>query len=189
VQALTYFIALSIDGFIAGPDDEVDFFEGSDEYTRWMAAEYADALPSHAREQLGLADAPLTRFDTVVMGRRTYEPALAAGILSPYAHLRQFVISTSLEDSHPRVSVIRHSPLEAVRELKRRDSALGIYLAGGGRLAGELLPEIDRLVVKRYPVVAGDGIPAFGARFNPTAFELESVQSFEGGNIVETYTR
>jgi dihydrofolate reductase len=189
VQALTYFIALSIDGFIAGPDDEVDFFEGSDEYMKWMADEYADALPSHAREQLGLADAPLARFDTVVMGRRTYEPALAAGILSPYSHLRQFVISTSLEESHPRVSVIRHNPLEAVRELKRRESDLGIYLAGGGRLAGELLAEIDRLVVKRYPVVAGDGIPAFGAHFNPTAFELESVQSFDGGNIVETYTR
>ena len=46
MQTLTYFIALSIDGFIAGPHDEVDFFEGSDDYMGWMAAEYADALPS-----------------------------------------------------------------------------------------------------------------------------------------------
>jgi len=189
VQTLTYFIALSIDGFIAGPHDEVDFFEGSDDYMGWMAAEYADALPSHVREQLGIDETELTRFDTVVMGRRTYEPALTAGILSPYAHLRQVVISTTLQSSHPQIKVVREFPLEAVRELKNRDSALGIYLAGGGRLAGELLPEIDRLVVKRYPVVAGAGIPAFGAHFAPTSFGLESVQSFEGGNIVETYTR
>jgi dihydrofolate reductase len=76
-----------------------------------------------------------------------------------------------------------------VRALKREDSPLDIYLAGGGVLAGQLLDEIDRLVIKRYPVIAGAGRTAFGPEFNPTVFALDEVRSFEGGNVVEWYSR
>lgn len=188
MRSLIYFISLSIDGFIAGPGDEVDFFAGSDEYMQWMVAEYGDALPSHAREQLGIADAPLTRFDTVVMGRRTYDPALSAGITAPYAHLQQVVFSRSLEGTDPTVRITDADPRDVVRELKEHDSPLDIYLAGGGRLAGALLEQIDTLVIKRYPVVAGAGVSAFGPEFSPTAFALEDVRSFAGGNVVESYS-
>jgi dihydrofolate reductase len=189
MRELVYFISLSIDGFIAGPHDEVDFFTGSDDYMQWMLAEYTDALPTHVREQLGLAGAPLTRFDTVVMGRRTYQPALELGITSPYAHLHQVVFSRSLETTGGDVYVLDSDAVAAVRRLKAESSTLDVYLAGGGRLAEQLLPEIDRLVIKRYPVVAGSGIPAFGDAFNPTAFDLESVRAFDGGNVVESYRR
>jgi len=189
MRNLTYYIALSIDGFIAGPDDEVDFFPGSDEYMAWMVSDYGDALPRHVRAQLGIADAPLTRFDTVVMGRRTYEPGLQIGVTSPYPHLRQVVVSRSLEQLDPAVTMVAGDPVAAVRDLKREDSPLDVYLAGGGVLAGQLLDEIDRLVVKRYPVVAGAGRTAFGPGFAPTAFALDEVRSFEGGNIVEWYSR
>ncbi len=189
MRHLTYYISLSIDGFIAGPNDEVDFYQGSDEYMRWMTTEYADALPSHARAHLGLAEAPLTRFDTIVMGRRTYDPALQADITAPYSHLRHVVFSRTIEQPDPAVTVVASNPLDTVRQLKDENSELGIYLAGGGRLAGELLPEIDRLVIKRYPVVAGAGIPAFGPDFTPTAFALEGVRAFDGGNVVEEYVR
>nr|WP_201469457.1 dihydrofolate reductase [Microbacterium hydrocarbonoxydans] len=189
MRNLTYYIALSIDGFIAGPDDEVDFFPGSDEYMAWMIGEYADALPTHARAQLGIPDAPLTRFDTVVMGRRTYEPGLQLGIASPYSHLRQFVVSSSRDQVDPSVTMITSDPIAAVRALKREDSSFDIYLAGGGVLAGELIDEIDRLVIKRYPVVAGAGRTAFGPDFRPTVFALDEVRTFEGGNVVEFYSR
>lgn len=189
MRNLTYYIALSIDGFISGPDDEVDFFPGSDEYMAWMVGDYGDALPAHARAQLGIADAPLTRFDTIVMGRRTYEPALQLGITSPYSHLRQFVVSSTLEQLDPAVVMVADDPVAAMRVLKQEDSELDIYLAGGGVLAGQLLDEIDRLVIKRYPVVAGAGRPAFGPEFSPTTFALDEVRSFEGGNVVEWYSR
>ena len=189
MRNLTYFISLSIDGFIAGPNDEVDFYQGSDDYMRWMTTEYADALPGHVRAHFGVGEAPLTRFDTIVMGRRTYDPALSVGITSPYPHLRQFVVSRSLHDPDPDVEIVDDDPLEAVRRLKSEGGALGIYLAGGGSLAGQLLPEIDELVIKRYPVVAGAGLSAFGPHFTPTAFALVDVRSFDGGNVVESYVR
>lgn len=101
MRHLVYYIALTLDGFIAGPGDEVDFFEGSAEYTQHMIEHYSDVLPQHGREQLGIGQAPLTRFDTVVMGRRTYDPALQLGITSPYPHLRQVVFSRSLPATDP----------------------------------------------------------------------------------------
>jgi len=189
MRKLTYFISLSIDGFIAGPDDEIDFYHGSEDYMQWMVEDYGDALPTHVRGQVGAGQAPLTRFDTIVMGRRTYEPALAAGITSPYAHLRQIVFSRSMRNDDSGVEFPAEEPLDVVRRLKSIESDLGIYLAGGGTLAGQLLSEIDELIVKRYPVVAGSGIPAFGPAFDPTAYALADLKSFRGGNIVESYVR
>jgi len=189
VRKLVYYIGLSIDGFIAGPHDEVDFYPGADEYMRWMTTEYPDALPTHVRRHLGIDDAPNRHFDTIVMGRRTYDPALKLGITSPYAHLRQYVCSRTLEPRDPNVTIVNGDVVETVRALKREESALDIYLAGGGELAGQLLEEIDRLVVKRYPVVAGAGRTAFGSRFSPTNFNLDDVRTFPGGNAVLSYSR
>ncbi|GAA1359702.1 dihydrofolate reductase family protein [Arthrobacter rhombi] len=189
MRELVYYIAVSIDGYIAGPGDEIDFYPSSDEYMAHMLAEYPDTIPSHIRSQVGLADAPLKTFDTVVMGRRTYEPAIAEGITSPYSHLRQVVVSRSIQQLDPAVAVVSQDPVRAIRSLKSEDSPLDIYLAGGGELAGVLLPEIDRIIVKQYPVVAGAGRSAFSGAFAPTLFELEDLRRFDGGNAIMTYTR
>jgi dihydrofolate reductase len=189
VRKLVYYIGLSIDGFIAGPNDEVDFYPGSDEYMRWMTTEYPETLPTHVRRHLGIDAAPNRHFDTLVMGRRTYDPALKLGITSPYAHLRQYVFSRTLQPRDPNVTLVNGDVVETVRALKREESALDIYLAGGGELAGQLLDELDRLVVKLYPVVAGAGRTAFGSRFSPTNFNLDNVQTFPGGNAVLSYSR
>jgi dihydrofolate reductase len=189
VRELVYYIGVSLDGFIAGPDDQVDFYPVSEPYAEWMATEFGDALPTHVRRGLGIDTAPNRRFDTVVMGRRTYDPALRAGIPSPYAHLRQVVVSRTLESPDPDITVVRDDPVGAVRALKQEDTGLDVYLAGGGQLAGELLDEIDRLVVKLYPVVAGAGRTAFGTRFAPTPFQLDDLRSLPGGNAVLYYSR
>lgn len=190
MRRLTYLLAVSIDGMIAGPDDETDFYPSSDAYSAWMFEEYPDVLPTAGREQLGLSDAPNRHFDTVVMGRRTYEPGLALGWTSPYAHLRQYVVSSTQEALSTDVTYVREDPVGLVRALKAEESPLDIYLCGGAALAGALLPEIDRIVVKRYPVVAGAGVPAFGgAPFAPTPFDLIDLKTFPGGNAVLTYDR
>ncbi|RIQ37449.1 dihydrofolate reductase family protein [Jiangella rhizosphaerae] len=190
MRQLVYYIGQSIDGFIAGPNDEVDFYPVPEEYSTWMFTEFGDALPTHARKLARVDDVPNSRFDTIVMGRRTYQPALDVGITSPYAHLRQYVVSSTLTDVHdPAVEVVDGDPLELVRRLKAEDSPLDVYLAGGAALAGAVLPEIDRLVVKQYPVVAGAGVPLFTTGFAPTAFELTDVQSFGSGHVVLDYRR
>ena len=189
MRELTYYIGVTLDGFIAGPDDEVDFYPVTPAFAETLGAELADLQPAHVRAGRGGVDEPLTRFDTVVMGRRTYEPALQAGITDPYSQLRTVVFSTTVADpDESNVEIVRTDPVARVRALKA-EHGLGIYLAGGAVLAGVLLDEIDRLIVKKYPVIAGSGIPMARHEFSPTMFALDQVRAFDNGCVVLEYTR
>ncbi len=189
MRELTYYVGVTLDGFIAGPEDEVDFYPLTPQFEDFMGTELADLQPAHVRAARGTAEAPLTRFDTVVMGRRTYEPALAYGITDPYAHLRTLVVSGSLADpGEANVEIVRTDPVARIRELKAEEG-LGIYLAGGAGLAGELFGEIDRLIVKKYPVLAGSGIPMTAHGFAPRQFVLEDVRTFDNGCAVLSYAK
>jgi dihydrofolate reductase len=188
MRKLTYYVAATIDGFIAGPKGEFDFFPVEPDISAAMNAERPETVPTRFRAAAGVADAPNRRFDTVLMGRGTYDPALEEGTTSPYAHLEQFVFSRTLAQLDPAVPIVSTDPVAFVRELKARDG-LDIWLCGGGRLAGALRPEIDELVVKRYPVAIGTGTPMFGGPFTATGFAVADSRTFESGAVVVTYTR
>ncbi|MCZ2850495.1 dihydrofolate reductase family protein [Modestobacter sp. VKM Ac-2978] len=188
MRALTYYVGVTLDGFIAAPDGSYDFFPVTEPLLEFIAQEFPETLPTHVRSQLQIT-APGTRFDAVVMGRATYEPALQAQITSPYAHLEQHVVSTTLPaDIDPAVQVSR-DPVPLVRRLKGEPGA-GVWLAGGGALAGALLDEIDVLVLKRYPIVLGAGIPLFDSgTAEARRFEIVDEHAVSGGTRVTTYTR
>ncbi|MEL6982719.1 MAG: dihydrofolate reductase family protein [Actinomycetota bacterium] len=171
MRSLTYFIAVSQDGFIAGPNGETDRFEQGPALIDHLAEHYPETLPAPARHQLGIDAAPV-HFDAVVMGRATYAIGADQGLTSPYGHLTtQLVVSRSLDPSiDPAVDVVADDPVAAVRDLRAGDG-LGVWLCGGGVLAGALLDEIDELVIKRQPLVLGAGIPLFAGRYQPTTFE------------------
>jgi dihydrofolate reductase len=187
MRRLVYYVGATIDGFIAAPDGSIDFFPVTQDVIDFITTDYPDALPTHVREQLGV-DVPNPNFDVGVQGRTTYQPALDIGLTSPYAHLRQYVVSTTYESPDPAVEVISTDLVGRIRELKAQDGK-DIYLMGGSRLAGSLLGEIDAIVLKVYPVVAGTGIPLFTADFNPTSFQLVGTRALEGGTVVLSYDR
>ena len=121
-------------------------------------------------------------------GRASYDVARAAGIERPYAHLHEYVATRS-EAVAPEGVTFTADALATVRELKRQPGR-DIYLCGGGDLAGALLPEIDRLILKRNPVVLGDGIRLFGAtEFTTRLFRLVGSRAFESGVVIEEYAR
>lgn len=189
MRKLVYYIAISIDGYIAGPGGEFDFYPVADDMAAYLNDRHPETIPTHLRAQLGL-DAPNKRFDTVLMGRGTYQPVLDAGITSPYAHLRQYVISSSIpEITDPAVELVSGDPIGLVQRLKKEEEGMDIWLCGGGKLAGSLLPEIDELIVKCYPVVAGSGVPAFDGEFRPTAFTNTGTRTFSNGTVLLTYVR
>lgn len=186
MRKLTYYIGSSVDGFIAGPGGSVDFFPLTDDVMAYIVAEFPETLPTHIRTSLRVEQANRC-FDTVIMGRATYDPALKEGITSPYSHLKQYVATRSLASSpDPGVS-ITSDPVATVRELKQEDGA-GIWLAGGAKLAGTLLPEIDELIVKIYPVAVGSGLPLFGTDFVPTRLELTGSTLLDSGTAIMRYT-
>lgn len=194
-RRLTYLIAASLDGFIAGPsgDDPTGpdgFWPVTDDYVRYLAEEYPETLPAGARDALGITERG-SRFDTVLEGRRTYEIGLAAGVSNAYPHLRHLVFSTTLETlPDPAIELVRHDPVERVRALKNEVGG-GIWLIGGGALAAALHPEIDELIVKLSPLTIGTGIPLWGAgaTFEPTMWTRVGVTPLPGGTTVMHYKR
>lgn len=185
MRELVYYVAVTIDGFIADPNGGYDAFVADIDPTSAQFKQYADALPAHALAALGV-EPPATLFDTVIMGWNTLTPALDVGIDSPYSHLRQIVASRRDRSVAPDIT-LTSDPVATVRELKQQ-GGLDIYLCGGGELAGALLPQIDRLVLKRNPLVFGAGIPLFGkTAYVPRRFSLVSTRPLESGVIVEEY--
>jgi dihydrofolate reductase len=186
LRKLTYYVGVTLDGFIAGPGDEFDFFPIEPDVTTAMNAEQPETVPGAFRDAVGIAGTPNMRFDTVVMGRGTYEPALKAGITDPYPHLRTYVFSSTLTAEDERVTVLAQDPAAFVRGLKDREG-MDIWLCGGGRLAAALRDEIDELVLKRYPLVIGSGRPLFDGPFRPDRFTQTQTQVFESGVVVSSY--
>lgn len=187
MRELVYYVNSTLDGFIAGPGDEIEFFPFEPDLAAYIREELPETLPTHLRGPLGVGDAPNRRFDTLVMGRGTYEPARAAGIASPYAHLRQYVVSRSLPEVDG-IELVRDDPAGLVKRLKAEEGQ-DIWLCGGGDLAGQLWDEVDELVVKLSPVLAGRGRPVVAQEFAPKQLRLTSARPLESGVVVLTYRR
>ncbi|WP_369147001.1 dihydrofolate reductase family protein [Streptomyces sp. R44] len=187
MRKLTYYIAATLDGYIAGPDGQYDFFPFEGEEAAAILADFPETMPTPTRDPLGIADRAPERFDTVIMGRATYEPGLKLGWTSPYAHLKQYVVSRTLTSPDPAVTVV-DDPVALVRELKEQDG-LDIWLCGGGKLAAALRDEIDLLIIKRNPIVIGSGIPLFDGPFTPTNFVPVGTRSFDSGFAITHFAK
>lgn len=183
MRKLTYYVAATMDGFIAAPDGSVDFFPVGGDHGPAITAQYPETLPTKVREALGIEGTGDT-FDTVIMGRKTHDFGVRTGTASPYSHLRQLVVSTTIPESpDPAIEVVSSDPIGTVRELKRQ-KGLGIWLCGGGQLAQALLPEIDQIFLKIYPIVLGSGRPLFGqgaALPQELTFRVTSSRVFRDG--------
>lgn len=167
---LTYYVASTLDGFIAHADGSFDGFEWDDEVV-------ADFLSD------------IDQFETVLMGRKTYEVGLNAGKTSPYPNLRQIVFSSKMESSpDPAVELVSSDPPPFVEALKSTESG-PIWLCGGAQLAAALLEHnlIDRVIVKLNPVVFGAGIPLFGPHISQTALEFVKSKTYGCGIMLIEY--
>lgn len=187
MRELTYYIAASLDGFIAAPDGGFRDFPMPPDVRGAMIEDQPDTVPTAYREAAGLADVPNRRYDTVLMGRGTYLVPVGQGNPNPYAHLRQYVFSSTLEPNE-HVEMVASDPAAFARGLKA-EAGLGIWLCGGGKLAAALIDEIDQIIVKRYPVVFGGGISLFDGAYRPTSFTLTENRAFESGAVVQTYRK
>ncbi|MBG0719260.1 dihydrofolate reductase [Microbacterium sp. 2C] len=189
MRELTYFVAVSLDGYIAGPGGEFDAFLAEGDHMAAIWEHYAGTAPTQLAEAAGLSveNGP---FDTVVMGRNTYDVGLPY-LPSPYQHLLQIVFTGSPDrpEGSEAVEFTDADPAATVRALKEGDGG-GIWLCGGGALAAQLIDEIDRLALKVNPVTLGGGVPLFGsAGYAPRRWSPTSTQAFASGVIFAEYSR
>lgn len=174
-RKVVYYVAVTVDHYIAHEDETVDglMMEGN---------QITDYLKD------------LHDYDTVLMGKNTYEWGYQFGIQpgqpSPtYAHMMQYVFSQSMEHyQHEQLQVIRDDPADFVHRLKAQEGK-PIYLCGGGRLAGHLLEHelVDELILKVNPVVFGKGIPVFGDIHKGFELSLLDTKIYNNGVIFLHY--
>lgn len=164
MRKLYYYIAISLDGFICRHDGDISDFSFQGDHVQDLLRDFPETIPTHLRSQLNI-DAANRKFDTVLMGRRTYEVGSSQGIASPYEHLKQYLFSTTLKQSPSNgITLVRDNAVEVVRQLKQ-ESGMGIWLCGGSELASTLIDEIDELILKVNPFLMGAGKTLFSSSF------------------------
>ena len=192
MRDLTYFVAVSLDGYIAAPDDTFDAFPMQGDHIDWIFDEWTDTLPGIGLEMVGRT-ADNSKFDAVVMGWGTYTAGFPHGVTDPYPHLESYVVTHHPGREVPgdpgKTTLTDEDPVALVRRLKQADGA-GIWLCGGGQLSSTLVDEIDRLVLKVNPILLGDGKRLFAQRpYAVKGFELAESRPFGTGVVVNSYLR
>lgn len=173
MRKIVYYVATSIDGFISALDEDVSGFvgrgNGVDRY---------------------LSD--LSRYDTVIMGRKTYEFGYKFGVKpgqAPYPNMTNYVFSNTLEfedqDPNLHVKAVDLNEIQVIKEQAGSD----IYLCGGGTFAGWLIDhhQIDVLRIKLNPLLLGQGVRMFGDSRKSFRTELVDHDSYEHGLQIITY--
>jgi dihydrofolate reductase len=140
------FVGTSVDGFLARPNDDLDF------------------LPEGGGEPHGYVEF-MASVDVLVIGRKTYEKVLGFDQW-PYGGKRVVVLSSRPIDLSPARGAVVEQMSGAPREILAALAARGLqhaYVDGGITIQGFLREGlIGRLVVTRVPVLIGEGIPLFG---------------------------
>jgi dihydrofolate reductase len=186
MRKLTYYVACTVDGFIARADGSFDFFLAEGEHLADLFASYPETVPGHLRGALGVRDGN-RYFDAVLMGRRTYEVGLRVGVTSPYPHLEQYLFSRTLERSPDAgVTLVSGDPVAFVKGLKEAPGK-DIWLCGGGELAAALFPEIDELILKVNPVLLGSGIRLFAGAVEQAELQFADSKTYRNGFVLLRY--
>lgn len=164
MRRVVYRVAASLDGFIAGPAGEIDWI--IPDPTVDFASVYA-------------------RFDTVLLGRRTYELTLKPGAPPWPADWRIYVCSRTLDPAqHPRVTVVNEKVDTVVRVLGA-ESGRDIWLFGGGNLVASLLAAglVDDVELAVMPVLLGDGVPLVSDGSPPSRLILRQSRTSPAGIV------
>lgn len=187
MRELVYYVAVTLDGYIAGPDHQFDQFLVEGDHMAVGIDQYADAIPTDLATQLGIQQSR-TRFDTVVMGANTYAAGLPDNP-NPFRHLAQYVVTSRSYDDAENLTFTDADPVELVRSLKEQPGR-DIWLCGGAHLAAQLVGEIDRLILKRQPLLFGSGIPLFGpSPYAATRFDRVAHRDFDSGVAFTEFVR
>ncbi|MEN7549254.1 dihydrofolate reductase family protein [Rapidithrix thailandica] len=138
------YIAMSLDGYIAKEDDNIDFL----------------SIVSTQGEDFGYAEFQ-QNIDTLIWGRKTYDKVLSFGIDFPHKDKKCYVLSNTKQGKDENVEFIQN--VEQLIKRLQQEPGKDIYCDGGGALVFELLSHalIDRLIISIIPHLLGNGIRLF----------------------------
>ena len=164
---VTYLVAASLDGFIAGPQERLDWLLTDDDYN---FAPFFAAV------------------DALAMGRGTYDIIHGFGQW-PYGETPSYVFTHRPTDGDRPVEQVS-GDVKAFYDRMVGDGVASLWLVGGGDVAAQFLVAglLDEVVVSVHPVVLGGGTPLFGASVPVTALRLDDARAFPSGLVQVRYT-
>jgi len=173
MRNIVYYVAISLDGYISGPNENIEGYvdggSGIDQY-------FSD----------------LKEYDTVIMGKNTYEFGFKYGVIPgqpAYEQMEHYIFSNSAfyKNVHDKVHIVPRD-ITIVNDLKN-ESGSDIYLCGGSIFAGWLLGHqlIDELKIKHNPILFGQGIPLFSEIGQYVKLDLQNVQQYDYGLLFTSY--
>src|SRR5262249_29698571 len=135
-------------------------------------------------------DALFDRFDTLLMGRRTFQVAMGSHSAGSMKGKALVVASRTLrQEDYPKVTIVGDNLAAALTEL-RRQPGKDIWLFGGGSLFRSLLEArlVDTVEVALMPVLLGGGIPFLPPPAPQVRLKLVSSQAYGSGIMALEYT-
>jgi len=175
MRKLSLFIAVSLDGYIAKPNDDLSFLR----------------LVEKEGEDYGYAEFT-ANIDTIIIGRKTYDYVLKEIGSSHYDNGERdvFVITRTSRPSTERTTFYTGNLTELVQRLKS-DSGKNIYCDGGAEIINELLQYdlIDEFIVSVIPTLLGNGTRLFKDGRPEQQLQLVSSETFDTGLTQFHYNR
>ncbi len=157
MRRVRYVVAMSLDGYIAGPNGEAD----------WIIID-----PDIDFRAL------FEQFDTFLLGRRTFE-SIGGAASGRQRGVQTIVFSRTLrQEDYPNVTIVSERPEQALADLRAK-SGKDIWLFGGGSLFRSLLEArlVDAVEVSVIPVLLGEGIPLLPPKPSSEQFKLRLASS------------
>lgn len=167
MRRIRYHVAMSLDGYIAGPKGEYD----------WIVTD----------PEIDFA-ALIAQFDMALIGRKTFESMGSAGI-GMMGGMKSFVFSRTLRQSdYPQVTIVAEEPTAMLTPLKA-EPGKDIWLFGGGSLFRSLLDAglVDTVEVVVEPVLLGAGIPLLPPPGKQTKLRLTGHKVYKTGIVSLQY--
>jgi len=175
MRKISLFIAMSLDGYIAKPNDDLTFLK----------------LVEKAGEDYGYGEFTDT-IDTLIIGRRTYDYVLKNVGLSHYDNGQRdvYVITRTERPKVGRTTFYTGNLSELVKRLKS-EKGKNIYCDGGAEIINELLQHdlIDEFIISVIPMLVGNGTKLFKDGRPEQTLEFLGVKTFETGLTQLHYQR
>jgi len=158
------FLAMSLDGYIAGPNDDLTWLEPMQGEEHGYTAFFAS-------------------IDALVVGRRTYDIVLGFPQW-PYNGKRVYVVTNRPAEPRPGVAFVRGTPAEVLANV----DATHVYVDGGAIVRQFLAARlVDDLTISVVPMLLGAGIRLFETAAPGPALELLGAQAFKNGLVQLRY--
>lgn len=176
MRKLTVYIASSLDGYIAKPNDDLSFLK----------------LVEKEGEDYGYEEF-ISTIDTIILGRKTYDWVLKEIGPSYYDNGKRsvYVITRTERPRVGNTTFFTGDLTKLIQQLKAESSSQNIYCDGGAEIINELLKNdlIDEFIISLVPVFVGDGIRLFKEGRPEQQLELVNAKTYDTGLVQVHYKR